>query len=141
MDDSAVRMFAKLLGFDDPAQSTKAAVTEALSALKPFYRGQLFARAVDEGYFPSTRKLGDVIGSIDAAHWHLTLARLPSSVVQAFPNPGSIRLPWIKKINPALLRDPDLLLARAKEIAQRRAAGEKIPALVVYRELLNGSGI
>jgi hypothetical protein len=68
---------------------------------------------------------------------HLNLARQPKPVLEAIGDLSAMRPLWGQKLYERLLRDPDLVLARAKEITARRAAGAKIAAMAAYKELIS----
>ena len=46
----------------------------------------------------------------------LALARLPADVIAAFPSPLDLQYRWASLLIPAIQKDPDLILARAKEL-------------------------
>ena len=87
------------------------------SALRPYEAGMTYARALDEGLFPSARKLADS-ASIDLSQLGkaLALARLPNEIIQAFPNPLELQYRWATGINQAIQKDPERVLAEAKVI-------------------------
>lgn len=135
MNQEALLKLARLLELQGPEPTTEE-VRAVMDAMRPLERGQFYHRALEQGYFTSLRKMSEELGE-DVKHVSrfLRLARFPSQVLAAFSDPKAIQASWGIKLEKALLRDPDLFLARAKEIQSRRAAGEKLPAAAVYKEL------
>ena len=110
----------------------------ARAALSPWEAGTTYARALDEGLFPSARKLAEA-ASIDLSQLGkaLVLAKLPTDVVAAFPSPLDLQYRWATLLSQAIQKDPDLILLRAKEL---RAAKENLNASQVLVRLLEGGG-
>ena len=110
----------------------------ARAALSPWETGTTYARALDEGLFPSARKLSEA-ASIDLSQLGkaLALARLPADVIAAFASPLDLQYRWAPLLTAAIQKDPDLILARAKEI---KTAGEKLNSSQVLTRLLEGGG-
>jgi ParB family chromosome partitioning protein len=102
--------------------------------LSAWEQGCMYRQALDDGLFPSMRRLSDAVG-VDLAQVSkaTALARLPSAVVEAFPSPLDIQYRWANPLGEALQRDPDGLMARAKRIKAAQApktATEVFHALV-----------
>jgi len=108
------------------------------SALRPWEAGTTYARALDEGLFPSARKLSEA-ASIDLSQLGkaLALARLPGEIVAAFHSPLDLQYRWATLLTQALQKDPDLILERAKAI---KASGDKLSPSQVMTRLLEGGG-
>lgn len=88
--------------------------------LRPYEQGMMYKRALDEGLFPSARKMASTLGvDISNLGKSLALARLPVAVLSAFSSPLDIQLRWAPDLNSALQKDPDLVLARAKEVQKQ----------------------
>lgn len=85
--------------------------------LSPYELGAMYANALAQGLFPSVRRLAEEV-SIDQSQLNkaLTLARLPSDVIQAFVSPLDLQYRWASEITAALQRDPEKVLRVAKEI-------------------------
>lgn len=85
--------------------------------LRPFEQGMMYKRALDEGLFPSARKLAES-ASIDITNLGkaLALARLPTEVLNAFSSPLDLQYRWATELTQALQKDPDLVLSNAKHI-------------------------
>lgn len=110
----------------------------ARAALSPWEAGTTYARALDEGLFPSARKLAEA-ASIDLSQLGkaLVLAKLPIDVIAAFPSPLDLQYRWATLLSQAIQKDPELILLRAKEL---RAAKENLNASQVLVRLLEGGG-
>ena len=110
----------------------------ARAALSPWEVGVTYAKALDEGLFPSARKLSEA-ASIDLSQLGkaLALARLPTDVIAAFPSPLDLQYRWATLLTPAIQKDPDLILSRAKEL---QANPEKLNSSQVLKRLLEGGG-
>jgi ParB family chromosome partitioning protein len=102
--------------------------------LSAWEQGRMYRRALDEGLYPSQRKLSEALG-VDVAlvSKSLSLARLPTAVVNAFASPLDIQFRWAQPLAEALQRDPDGVLARAARV---QPAGQKLPAAAVLARLL-----
>jgi ParB family chromosome partitioning protein len=107
-------------------------------ALRPYETGVMYARALDEGLFPSARKLSEA-ASVDLSQLGkaLALARLPKEILEAFASPLELQYRWVSDLNAALQKDPDLILSRARELSKvaSKEAGAK-----VLKALLHGGG-
>lgn len=86
--------------------------------LSAWEQGMMYRQALDLGLYPSQRKMSEALG-VDLAliSKGVALARLPEAVVAAFGSPLNVQFRWAQPLSEALQRDPDGLVARAKEIA------------------------
>jgi ParB family chromosome partitioning protein len=105
--------------------------------LRPFEIGAMYAKALDEGLFPSARKLAEEVG-IDHSQLSkaLSLARLPVDVLKAFQSPLDLQYRWTSDLTDALQKDPEQVLTEAKAIQKedpRPASAEVFARLVVGR--------
>jgi ParB family chromosome partitioning protein len=102
--------------------------------LRPFEAGLAYAKALDEGLFPSAKKLAES-ASLDLSQLGkaLSLARLPADVITAFPSPLDLQYRWAPILTQALQKDPDAVLARAKQLHNLtpRPAASKVLSLLV----------
>lgn len=103
--------------------------------LRPFEQGMMYKRALDEGLFPSARKLAES-ASIDLTNLGkaLALASLPTDVLNAFSSPLDLQYRWASELTQALQKDPDLVLSNAKHIqslSPRPRAKEVLRALIM----------
>ena len=93
----------------------------------------MYKRAIDDGLFPSLRKLaasiGAQVGNVSTA---IQLASLPSEVVDAFPSPLSLQFRWGTALKAAIDKNPAEAVAQARELA---AMNPKLPAKEVLARL------
>jgi ParB family chromosome partitioning protein len=86
--------------------------------LSAWEQGVMYMRALEQGLFPSAKQLAAAIdrdlGNIGKA---MALAKLPSEVVRAFGSPLNLQFRWATALKDAHQRDPEGLLAAAREIA------------------------
>ena len=106
--------------------------------LRPYEIGVMYAKALDEGLFPSARKLAEEVG-IDHSQLSkaLSLARLPGDVLKAFLSPLDLQYRWVADLTEAIQKDPEQILTMAKEIQKedpRPASGD------VFVRLVGGRG-
>lgn len=107
--------------------------------LRPYEQGVMYAKALDEGLFPSMRKMGESLGvDVGGISKLVALAKLPAKVLQAFESPLDIHFQWGAPIGIALQKNPDLVLNRAHEIATR---SPRVNAAQVFRELIAEDGV
>lgn len=102
--------------------------------LRPFEQGLMYARAIDEGLFPSMRKMAEALGvDVGNASKAIALARLPADVLAAFGSPLDLQQAWATPLSNALQKNPDLVLSRARALSAaptRSAAPRVFKALV-----------
>lgn len=90
--------------------------------LSAWEQGMMYARALDQGLYSSNRQLAAAIGrDLGDVGKALTLARLPSAVIEAFLSPLDLQYRWAKPLSDAQQKDPDALLERAKAVKERSA--------------------
>lgn len=106
--------------------------------LRPFEQGVMYARALDEGLFPSLRKMSESLG-VDASNASkaIALARLPAQVLSTFSSPLDLQQAWAKHLSAALQKDPEMVLSRARDVAK---VVPKPPAGQIFKELI-GQGV
>jgi len=106
--------------------------------LRPYEAGVFYAKALDEGLFPSAKKLAaSAFLDLSQLGKALSLARLPADVIAAFPSPLDIQYRWAPILIQALQKDPDIVLARAKEIQNELP---RLAAAKVLSRLVDGGG-
>ena len=95
--------------------------------LSAWEQGTMYARALDQGLYPSNRQLASAIGrDLGDIGKALSLARLPLAVVQAFASPLDLQYRWAKPLGDAQQRDPEGLVLRARALkAQADKLGPK----------------
>lgn len=104
--------------------------------LSPWEQGTMYLKALEDGLFSSQRKLSEAVGiDLSALGKALNLARLPSSVVQAFPSPLDIQYRWAKPLTDALAQDGNGVLAKAESLS---AMTDKPAAKIVFEHLVKG---
>ncbi len=83
--------------------------------LSAWEQGSMYRKALDEGLFPSLRRLAEVLGvNLSAASQSVSIARLPPDVVQAFRTPLDIQFRWASALAEAMRKDPEGVLERAR---------------------------
>jgi ParB family chromosome partitioning protein len=105
--------------------------------LRPFEQGVMYARALDEGLFPSLRKMAEALG-VDASNASkaISLARLPDVVIGVFESPLMLQQGWASPLTDALQNSPESVLVKAKELA---AIKGKISAQEAFKSLISAS--
>lgn len=105
--------------------------------LSAWEQGMMYRRALDEGLFPSNRKLAEAIGvDLGALGKALDLSGLDAAIVSAFPSPLDLQFRWAKPLKDALARDPDGTLARAAALI---AKSPRPSARAVFQFLIDNS--
>lgn len=113
--------------------------------LSAWEQGVMYRRALDEGLYPSQRRLAESLGvDVSLVSKSLSLARLPDAVIKAFPSPLEIQFRWAQPLAEALQKDPEGLIARAGRASQAKrelTAAQVLDLLVGQQrpEVLNGS--
>ena len=103
--------------------------------LRPYEQGVMYARALDESLFPSLRKMAEALG-VDASNASkaISLARLPAAVLASFESPLVLQQAWASSLTEAIQKNPDLVLARAKELSELAV---KLSAAEVFKKLIS----
>lgn len=87
--------------------------------LSAWEQGAMYRRALDEGLYPSQRRLAESLGvDVSLVSKSLSLARLPEVVIKAFASPLDIQFRWAQPLADALQKDPEGLIARAGQTSQ-----------------------
>ena len=87
--------------------------------LSAWEQGMMYQRALDAGLFPSLRQLAAAIGRDQGdVSKAIAIASLPSEVVAAFNSPHEIRFADAKPLKDAVAQAPDVVAAKAKELAK-----------------------
>jgi ParB family chromosome partitioning protein len=108
-------------------------------SLSPWEQGRMYATALDMGLYSGLRSLASAIGAdVSAVSKALALARLPQAVVDAFPTPLSLQFRWAKPLQDALARDPEGVVARARDLSPRRTT---LKPEAVLAALLSGEAM
>jgi len=103
------------------------------SNLSAWEQGVSYHKALNEGLFPSARRLAEQIG-LDHSNVAkaLRVAELPQELVGAFRSPVEIQFRWAVALDKAHQQDPDAVLTAARMLAgrfPRPAAAEVFRAL------------
>lgn len=103
------------------------------SNLSAWEQGVSYHKALNEGLFPSARRLAEQIG-LDHSNVAkaLRVAELPQEVVGAFRSPVDIQFRWAVALDKAYQQDPDAVLSAARLLAGR---SPKPGAAEVFRSL------
>ena len=102
--------------------------------LRPYEQGLMYAKALDEGLFPSMRKMAEALGvDVGNASKAVALAKLPAAVLAAFQSPLDLQQAWATQLGAALQKNPDLVLSRARVLAEK---SPKLVAAKVFSDLV-----
>ena len=88
--------------------------------LSAWEQGVSYHKAINEGLFPSARRLAEQIG-LDHSNVAkaLRVAELPQEVVGAFRSPVEIQFRWAIALDKAFEHDPDAILSAARALSGR----------------------
>ncbi|MDO9283983.1 MAG: ParB/RepB/Spo0J family partition protein [Aquabacterium sp.] len=107
--------------------------------LSAWEQGMMYARALDQGLYPSNRQLAQAIGrDLGDIGKALSLARLPLAVVQAFRSPLDLQYRWAKPLADAQQRDPEGLVARARAL---KSQVDKRTPKQIFEALADGAPV
>lgn len=103
--------------------------------LSAWEQGMHYARALEEGLFPSLRQLALGLGAnVSDMSRAITIAKLPKDVIAAFSSPLDLQYRWAMPLRDAVQKDPEGVLSRARELAQ---LVERPGATEIFRQLTN----
>jgi ParB family transcriptional regulator, chromosome partitioning protein len=106
--------------------------------LSAWEQGVMYQRALQQGLFPSNRKLADAVGAdLSNVGKALALAALPEAIVSAFASPLDLQYRWAKPLKDAWEQDQPGVLARAKALT---ALPTRPEAKGVFERLVGGEG-
>lgn len=106
--------------------------------LSAWEQGMMYRRALQQGLFPSNRKLAEAIGvDLSALGKALALADLPDLVVQSFGTPLALQFRWAKPLAEALQANREAVLSRAGQLVGE--VGARKPK-EVFEALLGSAG-
>ena len=95
--------------------------------LSPWEQGLMYRKALDEGLYPSLRRLAEAVGADPGnVSKALTLARLPDAVIEAFPTPLVIQYNWGPALSSAVQKDPEGTMARARAVALKKLGPRQV---------------
>ena len=109
--------------------------------LSPWEQGTMYLKALNEGLFPSLRKLSEALG-VDVGNVSKTiaLAELPTDLVKAFNSPLDLQYRWAKPLREAHLANPEACLSIATKfhaMEMKPKASEIFATLVAATPLDN----
>ncbi len=89
----------------------------------PYEYGMLYSAAMKAGVFQTQAELAQAVGSnpTSVSH-HIQLVELPAEILEAFRDPRSIAVRWVKDLTRALRERHEHVLATARDIAARETA-------------------
>lgn len=103
--------------------------------LSAWEQGCMYRKALDEGLYPSLRKLAEAVHvDVSMVSKSLALARLPMAVIEAFPSPIDIQFRWAQPLGESLQKDPEAVMERARQL---KLAGDNLAAAQVFDALIN----
>jgi ParB family transcriptional regulator, chromosome partitioning protein len=106
--------------------------------LSAWEQGVMYQRALQEGLFPSNRKLAEAVGAdLSNVGKALALASLPEELVSAFSSPLDLQYRWAKPLRDAWDADAQAVRRRAQELA---AVSPKPSAKDVFDRLVEVEG-
>lgn len=100
--------------------------------LSPYEQGMMYRRALEEGLYPSQRRLAEALGvSHTWVRKALVVAELPQPVLECFRSPIEIQYRHAEQIAAALETDKRVVLRRAERLrAQNHVPGSVVAQLV-----------
>lgn len=105
--------------------------------LSAWEQGMMYRRALDEGLYPSLRRLAEGLGvDVSLVSKSVSLARLPDALVAAFSSPLDIQFRWAAPLAEALQKDPEGTLSRAHSVA---AARDGLRAADIFNRLVGAA--
>ena len=105
--------------------------------LSAWEQGCMYLAAIDKGLYSSQRKMSESIGvDVSLISKSIALAKLPTTVINAFPSPLEIQFRWAQPLGEALQKDPEGVMARVKTIAIESKA-KALTAAEVFARLIS----
>lgn len=121
--------------------------------LSPWEQGMMYRRALDDGLFPSMRRLAETLGvSHTWVRMALAVAEVPAPVLECFRSPLDLQARHAAEINAALQADRRAVLRRVEKLAHARGrlaapavvaalVGKERASVVVAREIRVGAKV
>lgn len=108
--------------------------------LTPYERGVQYKQALDQGLYPSTRRLARAIDvDVSLAAKLVKFANLPVEIVDAFRSPNEIHVNWVGKLSDSVDRDREGLIRRAE--AARGMSDTERTGKAVFAALTGHGGV
>lgn len=105
--------------------------------LSPWEQGVVYARALDQGLFPSMRQLADKVGCDPATVSRtIALARLPQEIVSIFASPTELQTRWAKPLSD--LVEQHGMVAAIDQVRARLSACPQMSSAEIYEALIEG---
>ncbi len=102
--------------------------------LSPFEQGSMYRRALEEGLFPTQRRLAELLGvSHTWIQKTLRVAQLPPAILECFKSPLEVTCRQAELIQGSLDKDSRGVLKRAEKLR-----GQHLAASAVVTRLLDG---
>ena len=112
------------------------------SDLRPYEQGVMYKKAIDEGLFPSLRKLSESLSiPLSNVACAIAIVNLPAVVLDAFPSRLDIQYRWPGLLNDALNKHGNLVITKAESIISERKNGAVISASETLNKLIHTNGI
>lgn len=103
--------------------------------LSAWEKGCMYKDALDDGLFPSARRLAESLGlDFSNVSRAIRLASLPEAVIDAFPSPLEIQWRWALGLVEAMEKNPEHLLNMAQVLVAQRP---NVPAKQVFAKLVS----
>ena len=111
------------------------------SNLSAWEQGVSYHKALNEGLFPSARRLAEQIG-LDHSNVAkaLRVAELPQEIVGAFRSPVEIQFRWAISLDKAYQQDPDAVLLAARLLAGRSLKPAAAQVFRILTESVSAKG-
>jgi len=107
--------------------------------LSPWEQGRMYQIAIEKGLYPSQRKLSEAVGvDVSLISKSIALARLPSTVIEAFTSPLDVQFRWAQPLTEEAQKNPEQIIAIAKQIIIE-ARTTKFTAADVFTRLIGRS--
>jgi ParB family chromosome partitioning protein len=105
--------------------------------LSPWEQGVVYARALDQGLFPSMRQLADRVGCDPATVSRtIALARLPEEIVSLFASPTELQTRWAKPLSD--LVEQHAMVVAIDHVRVRLSACPQMSSAEIYEALIEG---
>jgi len=107
--------------------------------LRPYEQGLMYARALDEGLFPSMRKMAEALGvDVGLISRYVSFKKLPVEVLNAFASPLDLQYDWASKLTDAISKNPELVMNRAKVLCHTTP---RLSSALTFKHLIEIEGV
>ncbi len=109
--------------------------------LTAYEQGEMYRRALDEGLYPSLRKMVESLGvHLGNASVALKIAKLPHQVLDAFESRLDIQFRWAGPLADAIERNQGSVLSLVETIQALRGEGVVVKSSEVFKRLTAEAG-